>query len=60
MECRKRPRHPELGLPVRLAADASIGIAPFLGLGKDGEALNFLNWLLHASRLQRSRLRAVT
>jgi GH15 family glucan-1,4-alpha-glucosidase len=39
--------------------DASIGIAAFLGLGKDGEALNFLNWLLHASRLQRPRLPAL-
>ncbi|MFE4541609.1 glycoside hydrolase family 15 protein [Arthrobacter sp. NPDC056727] len=39
--------------------DASIGIAAFLGLGKDAEALNFLNWLLHASRLQRPRLPAL-
>ncbi|WP_445155069.1 glycoside hydrolase family 15 protein [Arthrobacter sp. Hor0625] len=39
--------------------DASIGIAAFLALGKDGEALNFLNWLLHASRLQRPRLQAL-
>ncbi|SFT96721.1 Glucoamylase (glucan-1,4-alpha-glucosidase), GH15 family [Arthrobacter sp. ov118] len=39
--------------------DASIGIAAFLALGKDGEALNFLNWLLHASRLQRPRLPAL-
>jgi GH15 family glucan-1,4-alpha-glucosidase len=39
--------------------DASIGIAAFLGTGKDGEALNFLNWLLHASRLQRPRLPAL-
>ncbi|WP_354263419.1 glycoside hydrolase family 15 protein [Arthrobacter sp. OAP107] len=39
--------------------DASIGIAAFLALGKDGEALNFLNWLLHASRLQRPTLPAL-
>jgi GH15 family glucan-1,4-alpha-glucosidase len=39
--------------------DASIGIAAFLGLGKAGEALNFLNWLLHASRLQRPMLPAL-
>lgn len=39
--------------------DASIGIAAFLALGKDGDALNFLNWLLHASRLQRPRLPAL-
>ena len=39
--------------------DASIGIAAFLGLGKDAEALNFLNWLLHASRLERPRLPAL-
>lgn len=39
--------------------DASIGIGAFLGAGKDGEALNFLNWLLHASRLERPRLPAL-
>ena len=39
--------------------DASIGIGAFLGVGKDSEALNFLNWLLHASRLQRPRLPAL-
>lgn len=39
--------------------DASIGIGAFLGVGKDSEALNFLNWLLHASRLERPRLPAL-
>ncbi|HEX2063024.1 MAG TPA: glycoside hydrolase family 15 protein [Acidimicrobiales bacterium] len=36
--------------------DASIGIAAFLGAGKDEEARAFLYWLLHASRLDRPRL----
>jgi GH15 family glucan-1,4-alpha-glucosidase len=36
--------------------DASIGIAAFLGVGKDEEARHFLAWLLHASRLDRPRL----
>jgi GH15 family glucan-1,4-alpha-glucosidase len=36
--------------------DASIGIAAFLGVGKDTEARHFLAWLLHASRLDRPRL----
>jgi GH15 family glucan-1,4-alpha-glucosidase len=33
--------------------DASIGIAAFLGAGKEREARAFLAWLLHASRLTR-------
>jgi GH15 family glucan-1,4-alpha-glucosidase len=39
--------------------DASIGIAAFLGVGKDREAHAFLAWLLHASRLARPRLPAL-
>jgi len=39
--------------------DASIGIAAFLAAGKQGEALGFLAWLLHASRLDRPRLPAL-
>jgi GH15 family glucan-1,4-alpha-glucosidase len=39
--------------------DASIGIAAFLAAGKDREALGFLAWLLHASRLARPRLPAL-
>jgi GH15 family glucan-1,4-alpha-glucosidase len=39
--------------------DASIGIAAFLGAGKDREARAFLAWLLHASRLARPRLPAL-
>lgn len=36
--------------------DASIGIAAFLEAGKEQEALGFLAWLLHASRLDRPSL----
>ncbi|HEX4530036.1 MAG TPA: glycoside hydrolase family 15 protein [Acidimicrobiia bacterium] len=36
--------------------DASIGVAAFLGVGKEQEARHFLAWLLHASRLDRPRL----
>ncbi|MBW3667536.1 MAG: glycoside hydrolase family 15 protein, partial [Actinobacteria bacterium] len=39
--------------------DASIGIAAFLAAGKQREALGFLAWLLHASRLDRPRLPAL-
>jgi GH15 family glucan-1,4-alpha-glucosidase len=39
--------------------DASIGIAAFLGVGKEREAKAFLAWLLHASRLARPRLPAL-
>ncbi len=39
--------------------DASIGIAAFLDAGKQREALGFLAWLLHASRLARPRLPAL-
>lgn len=39
--------------------DASIGIAAFLGVGKHDEARHFLAWLLHASRLDRPRLRVL-
>ena len=39
--------------------DASMGISAFLAAGKDREALGFLAWLLHASRLDRPRLPAV-
>ncbi len=39
--------------------DASIGIAAFLGSGRDREAKAFLAWLLHASRLARPRLPAM-
>ncbi|EMY36055.1 glycoside hydrolase 15-related protein [Arthrobacter crystallopoietes BAB-32] len=39
--------------------DASIGVAAFLGVHKDGEARGFLRWLLHASRLERPRLPAM-
>jgi GH15 family glucan-1,4-alpha-glucosidase len=39
--------------------DASIGIAAFLNAGKQREALGFLAWLLHASRLDRPRLPAL-
>jgi GH15 family glucan-1,4-alpha-glucosidase len=37
--------------------DAAIGIAAFVGSGRDQEARGFLYWLLHASRLDRLRLR---
>jgi GH15 family glucan-1,4-alpha-glucosidase len=36
--------------------DASIGVGAFLGVGKRDEALGFLAWLRHASRLDRPRL----
>jgi GH15 family glucan-1,4-alpha-glucosidase len=36
--------------------DASIGVGAFLGVGKHTEALQFLAWLRHASRLDRPRL----
>jgi GH15 family glucan-1,4-alpha-glucosidase len=36
--------------------DASIGIAAFLGVGKEDEARAFLSWLLSATRLDRPRL----
>ena len=36
--------------------DASIGVGAFLGVGKHDEALKFLAWLRHASRLDRPRL----
>jgi GH15 family glucan-1,4-alpha-glucosidase len=39
--------------------DASIGIATFLEAGKQREALGFLAWLLHASRLDRPWLPAL-
>ncbi len=39
--------------------DASMGISAFLAAGKDREALGFLAWLLHASRLDRPRLPAM-
>ncbi|HEX2155066.1 MAG TPA: glycoside hydrolase family 15 protein [Acidimicrobiia bacterium] len=39
--------------------DASIGIAAFLAAGKRQEALGFLAWLLHASRLDRPQLPAL-
>jgi GH15 family glucan-1,4-alpha-glucosidase len=39
--------------------DASIGIGAFLGAGKPEEARRFLGWLLHASRLERPRLRVL-
>ena len=39
--------------------DASIGIAAFLGFGKDREARAFLAWLVHATRLSRPRLPAL-
>jgi GH15 family glucan-1,4-alpha-glucosidase len=39
--------------------DASIGIAAFLGVGRDEEARAFLYWLLHAGRLHRPRLPAM-
>jgi GH15 family glucan-1,4-alpha-glucosidase len=39
--------------------DASIGVGTFLGAGKVLEARRFLAWLLHASRLDRPRLRAL-
>jgi GH15 family glucan-1,4-alpha-glucosidase len=39
--------------------DASIGIGAFLGVGKHDEAEMFLAWLLHASRLDRPRLRVL-
>lgn len=39
--------------------DASIGVGAFLRAGKTEEALGFLGWLLHASRLQRPRLPAL-
>ncbi|UZX03323.1 glycoside hydrolase family 15 protein [Arthrobacter sp. CDRTa11] len=39
--------------------DASIGVGSFLAAGKSAEALNFLGWLLHASRLERPRLPAI-
>jgi GH15 family glucan-1,4-alpha-glucosidase len=39
--------------------DASIGIGAFLGVGKVEEARHFMGWLLHASRLDRPRLRVL-
>lgn len=36
--------------------DASIGVGAFLGTGKPDEAKRFLEWLLHATRLDRPRL----
>ena len=39
--------------------DASLGISALLAAGKDREALGFLAWLLHASRLDRPRLPAM-
>ncbi|HEX5087756.1 MAG TPA: glycoside hydrolase family 15 protein [Nocardioides sp.] len=36
--------------------DASIGIASFLGVGKQDEARSFMAWLLSATRLDRPRL----
>jgi GH15 family glucan-1,4-alpha-glucosidase len=36
--------------------DASIGVAAFLGVGKDAEARAFMAWLLSATRLDRPRL----
>jgi GH15 family glucan-1,4-alpha-glucosidase len=39
--------------------DASIGIGAFLGVGKTEEARHFMGWLLHASRLDRPRLRVL-
>ena len=39
--------------------DASIGVGTFLGVGKELEARRFLAWLLHASRLDRPRLRVL-
>jgi GH15 family glucan-1,4-alpha-glucosidase len=39
--------------------DASFGIATFLEAGKQREALSFLAWLLHASRLDRPWLPAL-
>lgn len=36
--------------------DASIGVAAFVGVGMPEEALKFLAWLRHASRLDRPRL----
>lgn len=39
--------------------DASIGIGAFLGVGLEEQAHAFLYWLLHASRLDRPRLRAL-
>jgi GH15 family glucan-1,4-alpha-glucosidase len=36
--------------------DASIGVGAFLGVGKHDEALKFLAWLRHASRLDRPQL----
>jgi GH15 family glucan-1,4-alpha-glucosidase len=39
--------------------DASMGIGAFLAVGKVDEARHFLAWLLHASRLDRPRLRVL-
>jgi GH15 family glucan-1,4-alpha-glucosidase len=39
--------------------DSAIGVAAFLGYGKQREAEAFLAWLLHASRLDRPRLPAL-
>jgi GH15 family glucan-1,4-alpha-glucosidase len=39
--------------------DASIGLAAFLAVGKQQTAHSFLNWLLHASRLTRPRLKVL-
>lgn len=36
--------------------DASIGVGAFLGVGKQGEALRFMAWMLKATRLDRPRL----
>jgi len=39
--------------------DASIGIGAFLGVGMDREAVQFMAWLLNATRLDRPRLPAL-
>jgi len=39
--------------------DASIGIGAFLGVGHEQQARAFLYWLLHATRLDRPRLKAL-
>lgn len=39
--------------------DASIGLSTFLNLGSEREALLFMRWLVHATRLDRPRLNAL-
>ena len=52
-------RHPQLGLPLLLAARRRPDDAGLHGLGFHEEARAFLNWLLHATRLTWPELQVV-